>query len=121
MRPGGSETDVLWDKLSRLAPLAALTALTQRSVGELRDDPRLASGLAESCAVALADEARVTVAAQWAIIDSMAPDLTTSAARDVAAGRLSELDAITGAVVRAGRRLGVPTPTLEELIALCPA
>jgi len=118
---GGSEKDVLWEKLARLAPLAALTALTQRPVGELRDDPLLTAGLAEACAVAAADGARVTVADQWAIIDSMAPDLTTSAARDVAAGRPSELDAITGAVVRAGRRLGVPTPTLEDLLARCPA
>ena len=59
--------------------------------------------------------------AQWAIIDAMALDLTTSTARDVAAGRPSELDAITGAVVRAGRRLRVATPTLEDLLAQCPA
>jgi 2-dehydropantoate 2-reductase len=50
------------------------------------------------------------------------PDLlTTSTARDIAAGRPSELDAIAGAVVRAGSRLGVPTPILEELIGLCRA
>ena len=43
--------------------------------------------------------------------------------RDVAAGRPSELDAIAGGVVRAGRRLGVPAPTFEELLeeAACPA
>jgi len=118
---GGSQKDVLWEKLARLAPLAALTALTQRPVGELRNDARLTTGLREACAVAAADGASVTVADQWAIIDSMPPDLTTSAARDIAAGRPSELDAITGAVVRAGRRLGVPTPTMEDLLARCPA
>ena len=50
------------------------------------------------------------------LIDAMPADLTTSTARDVAAGRPSELDAITGAVVRAGRALNVPTPTLDRLL-----
>ena len=120
VRPGGSEQDVLWEKLARLAPLAALTAVTQRRVGELRGDPRLRAALDEACAVAAADGAETSPAAQWAIIEAMPFDLTTSAARDVAAGRPSELDAIAGAVVRAGRRLGVPTPTLEQLLAQCP-
>ena len=38
-------------------------------------------------------------------------------ARDAVAGRPTELDAITGSVVRAGRRLGVPTPALDGLLA----
>ena len=49
----------------------------------------------------------------------MPAGLSTSAARDVAAGRPTELDAITGAVVRAARRLGVPTPTLDDLLERC--
>ena len=60
-------------------------------------------------------------AEQWASSTSLPHGLTTSTARDVAAGRPSELDAIVGGVVRAGQRLGVPTPTLEELLAQCPA
>ncbi len=47
----------------------------------------------------------------------MPAGLTTSTARDVAAGRPSELDALTGAAVRAGERLGVPTPALAVLLA----
>ena len=120
-----SEKAVLWDKAARLAVLAAATAATGRPVGELRADsewrPLLETGLEEACAVASADGAPASPAEQWAIIDSLPASLTTSTARDVAAGRPSELDAITGAVVRAGRRLGVPTPTLEELLRRCPA
>jgi 2-dehydropantoate 2-reductase len=116
----GTEQDVLWEKLARLAPLAALTSVTQQTVGELRADPRLAVGVEEACAVAAADGAHTTPADQWAIINALPHDLTSSAARDVAAGRPSELDAIVGAVVRAGRRLDVPTPTLEELLVQCP-
>jgi ketopantoate reductase len=47
----------------------------------------------------------------------MADETTTSAARDVAAGRRSELDAIVGGVLRVADRLGVPCPTLTELAA----
>jgi 2-dehydropantoate 2-reductase len=120
-RIGGSEADVLWEKLARQAPLAALTSVTGRPTGEVRDDPRLRATVEEACAVAAADGARTTFADQWSIIESLPAELTTSTARDVAAGRPSELDAVAGGVVRAGRRLGVPTPTFEELLELCPA
>ena len=120
VREAEGEGAVLWEKVVRLAPLAAATALTQRPVGELRVDPdwreRLADAVAEACAVAAADGVELPPAAQWEIIDAMPPDLTTSTARDVAAGRPSELDAIAGAVVRAARRLDVPVPTLEGLL-----
>jgi 2-dehydropantoate 2-reductase len=110
----------LWEKVVRLAPLAAATALTQRPVGDLRDDPewrrRLEDGIAEACAVAAAEGVDVDPAAQWKIVESLPAELTTSTARDLAAGRPSELDAITGAVVRAGLSVGVPTPILDRLL-----
>lgn len=117
----GDERAVLWEKLVRQAPLAAATALAQLPVGELRADPEwretLQKGVAEACAVAAADGVDLKPDPQWEIIDAMPAGLTTSTARDVAAGRPSELDAITGAVVRAGARLDIPTPTLERLLA----
>ena len=113
------EKKVLWRKAVRLSVLAPLTALTQRSVGELRSDhewrPRMEKGLEEACAIATADGVHLMSSAQWTRITEMEHGLTTSAARDVAGGRRSEIDAITGAVVRAGERLGVPCPTLTEL------
>ena len=33
-------------------------------------------------------------------------------------GRLTEVDTISGSVVRASRRLGVPAPTHEAMVAL---
>jgi len=118
---GASEASVLWEKTVRLAPLAALTATTQRPLGDLRADPAmrelLRAGLEEACAVAAADGVRVPAARQWEMIEAMPATLTTSTARDVAVGRPSEVDAIVGGVVRAGRRLGVPTPTLVALLA----
>lgn len=121
VRVGASERSVLWEKAARLGPLAAVTALTQRPIGELRADPEwratLAAAIEESCAVASADGVPISSADQWAILDAMSDDLTTSTARDVAAGTLSELDAIAGAIVRAGRRHGVQTPVLDSLLA----
>lgn len=121
VRVGQDEKRVLWHKLARIAPLAAATAATGRTVGELRGDPswrpRLESAIVETCAVALADGVGLRPSAQWTIIDEMADETTTSAARDIAAGRRSELDAIVGGVLRVADRLGVPCPTLTELAA----
>jgi 2-dehydropantoate 2-reductase len=117
----GSETEVLWEKLARQAPVAAATAISQRPIGELRSDAgwrlRLQQAIAETCTVAARDGVTLSPAVEWEIIEAMPPLLTSSTARDIAAGRPSELDAITGAAVRAGRRLGVPTPTLDGLLA----
>ena len=119
VRVGENERRVLWHKLARIAPLAAVTAVSGRPVGELRDDPKwrskLDGGIVEACAVAEADGVTLRPATQWAIIDEMADETTTSAARDVAAGRLSELDALLGGVLRAAERLDVACPTLTEL------
>ena len=86
---GGGEADVLWEKLARQAPLAVLTAVTGRPAGEVRADPRLRAAVEEACAVAAADGAATTFAEQWSIIESLPADLTTSTARDIAAGRPS--------------------------------
>ena len=120
-RAGGSEKDVLWEKLARQGPIAVLTSVAGETIGELRIGQRLRLAIEEACAVAAADGARTTFDEQWAIIESLPDWATSSTERDVTAGRPSELDAIGGAVVRAGRRLGVPTPTLEEALAQCPA
>lgn len=114
------EQAVLWAKATRLAVLAAATVASSRSVGGLRDDPswceRLRTALEEAVRVAGAEGVGLHAADQWAIIESLPPDFTTSTARDAAAGRPTELDAITGSVVRAGRRLGVATPVLTALL-----
>jgi 2-dehydropantoate 2-reductase len=119
VRIATSEKRVLWRKVTRIAPLAAATSATGRPVGALRSDPewrrRLEDAVGEACAVAAADGVSLNASEQWAIIDTLPSDLTPSAARDIAAGRRSELDAIVGAVLRAGDRLGVPCPILTQL------
>ena len=115
----GTAEEVLWEKLARQAPTAAATSITQRPIGELRDDPewggRIRTAIEEACAVAAADGVTLSPEAEWEIIAAMPPLLTSSTARDIAAGVPSELDAITGAAVRAGQRLGVETPVLTRM------
>ena len=119
VRVGESERRVLWHKAARISALAAATAASGRSVGELRTDvdwnQRLQRAIAEACAVAEAGGVPLRPAAQWDIIEQMADETTTSAARDVAAGRRSELDAIVGSVLRVAERHGIATPTLSAL------
>ncbi len=116
----GDERAVLWDKAARLAVLAAATSATGRNVGGLRSDSawraRLASAVEETCAAAVADGVPLRPADQWAIIDAMPHEATTSTALDLGRDRPSELDAIAGSVLRAAHRLGVPTPTLAGLV-----
>lgn len=115
------ERAVLWEKAARLAVLAAAAIASGQAVGELRDDPtwrrRLEAALVEACAVAAADGVELDAAAQWSIVQHLPASLVPSAARDASVDRPTELDAITGSVVRAARRLDVWTPMLDGLLA----
>jgi 2-dehydropantoate 2-reductase len=114
------ERAVLWEKAARMAPLAAATVASGLTVGALRADPawveRVRAGVVEACEVAAADGVAISPASELGIIEAMPETLTSSTARDVAAGRPSELDAVVGSVVRAGERLGVPVPVLRALL-----
>ncbi len=116
-----NEKRVLWRKAARAAVVSSATALTRRTIGELRTDPdwrsRMEQALTEACEIATADGVKMMPSAQWTRIVEMDPHLTTSAARDVVAGKRHELDAIAGSVVRAGVRLGVLCPVLTSLAA----
>ena len=115
------ERSVLWEKAARLAVLAAASVASGKPVGELRSDPawlpRVRAALGEACAVAQQDGVELDPATQWSIVEGLPEGLLPSAARDAAVGRPTELDAITGSVVRVARRLGVWTPMLDGLLA----
>ncbi len=120
VRVGQNEKRVLWHKLARIAPLAAATAVSGRTVGELRDDPewRPKLELGDRRGVRGRGGGRRLAARRRPSGRSSTRWPTRrrpSAARDVAAGRRSELDAILGGVLRAAERLDVPCPTLTEL------
>ena len=122
VRTGESEARVLWSKLARLNALAGTTSAADATIGYIRSDPRWRSALEgcvrETIAVANVEGAGLDPSATMEELDHAHPDLGSSMRRDIAAGREPELDAIAGAVIRAGRRHGIECPTLERL-SLC--
>jgi 2-dehydropantoate 2-reductase len=119
VRTGDSPARVMWSKLARLCALALTTSASDRPIGYVRSDPRWRSALegavTETVAVANAEGAGLAAADTLAELDAAHADLGSSMQRDLAAGRPTELDAIAGAVLRAGRRHGLRCPTVQWL------
>jgi 2-dehydropantoate 2-reductase len=112
----------MWEKFLFITPWGSLGAVTGLPVGPLRSAPesraRLVAALREVAEVARVERKPFrdkTVTKTLAILDGLPPDTTSSMQRDLMAGRPSELEAQTGAVVRFGRKTGVPTPVHDEI------
>jgi 2-dehydropantoate 2-reductase len=114
-----SEAEVLWGKLVRLNALACTTAASDRAIGYIRTHPEwrelLMKCVDEGVEVARAHAVNMESMTVMSFIDALPESLGTSMQRDVASGRKPELDAITGAVIRAGKRKGLECPTIEML------
>jgi 2-dehydropantoate 2-reductase len=117
-----SEAQVMWSKLVRLNALACTTSASDKLLGEIRSTPELHADLVgtieEACAVGRAEGAE-DVDPQTALneLERAHDTLGSSMQRDIAAGRLPELDAIPGSILRAGARHGLACPTIERLVA----
>jgi len=116
-----------WRKLGINVMANGVTALTGRPLGVFHrpDIERLGRRLLlESWAVAAADGAELTPAdvdAFFAGFGQVDPEGPTSMLQDRRAGRPTEHDALYGAVMRAGSRLGIATPLAETVGALLAA
>jgi 2-dehydropantoate 2-reductase len=115
---------VMWGKFLFIAPWGSLGAVTQLPIGPLRESPesrdRLVHALHEVDAIARAEGCDLGtdgVSKTLATLDALPADTTSSMQRDIMAGRPSELEAQTGAVVRFGRKTGVPTPVHDSIYA----
>jgi len=120
-RVRASEAQILWGKLVRLNALACLTTAYDVSFGEIRRDPalweQLEACVREGCAVARAEGAEIDPTVVFGEFEVIHDGFGTSMQRDVAAGREPELDAIAGAVMRAGDRHAISCPTISALAA----
>jgi 2-dehydropantoate 2-reductase len=115
----------LWEKFLFIEPIGVVCAASGESYGPVRNTPDTRAlvdrALDEVVAVGRAvgvpwpADAKATV---WQRYDSLPPDERTSMARDLLARRPTEFDAQTGAVIRLGAQLGVPTPVHDVLAAL---
>jgi 2-dehydropantoate 2-reductase len=117
------EPTLLWEKVVFLAPLALTTTARGTPVGAVQADPgwqrRLLRCHDEAVAVGLAAGATLDAAElRRRFLGFSGGEMRTSMQKDFDAGRPLELDAIGGAIVRAGRRHGLETSATEELIAL---
>jgi 2-dehydropantoate 2-reductase len=116
-----SEARILWGKLVRLNTLACMTTAYDAPFGEIRSDParwaELEACVREGVAVARAEGAEIDPAIVFGEFEAIHDGFGTSMQRDVAAGREPELDAIAGAVLRAGARHGIACPTIASLAA----
>jgi 2-dehydropantoate 2-reductase len=115
-----SEPQVMWSKLVRLNALACTTSAHDLLLGEILSTPSLRAELVgaieEGCAVAVAEGARIETGDPLGELTAAHPTLGSSMQRDIAAGRTPELDAIPGAVLRAGARHDISCPTIERLV-----
>jgi len=114
----------LWEKFGMFCAMSGCTALSRQPIGVIRADPDLravfVNAVREAVAVARAEGVTLGddfVDKQLAFIDGLAPAATASMARDLVAGHRLELPWLSGAVVRLGRKHGVPTPVHDTIYA----
>jgi 2-dehydropantoate 2-reductase len=112
----------MWEKFLFITPWGSLGAVTRLAVGPIRSDPQLRAqleaALDEVAAIARkegSDLSQPRIDKTMAILDGLPRDTTSSMQRDIMSGRPSELEAQTGAVVRFGRKVGVPTPVHDAI------
>ncbi|HEX4445114.1 MAG TPA: ketopantoate reductase family protein [Polyangiaceae bacterium] len=114
----------LWQKFLFIASFGGVGAVTRTTAGVLRSLPEtrrmLVGAFEEVLAVCLASGVAASpraVEKALALTDSLPEDATASLARDVVAGRPSEIEALSGAVARIGAERGVPVPIHAAIYA----
>ncbi len=116
-----NEQKLLWTKLCFLAPFALVTSASGKNKGEIFADAqwkaKLYSAIAEAAAVAQASGADIDAAKVQSGFDALPDGMRSSMAKDLAAGRHLELDAIAGPIVRGGAQHDIAVPVTRELIS----
>jgi len=115
----------IWNKFVRLSVMSGMTAVTRSPLGVIHDDPELWSMLQTAVREAMAVAHAKGIAVPESTVDDAAkayaalpPQTKSSMLGDLERGRRLELPWLSGAVVRIGRELGVPTPTHSFINAM---
>lgn len=118
----------LWEKFLFIATMAGVTSMARATLAELMPRPRwrrvVLGCLAEIEVVGRANGVNLPkdiVADTVGYIEEYLADLQASMHTDLLAGRPLELEALNGAVVRAGNAVGVPTPINDVIYAMLKA
>lgn len=114
----------VWTKLIANAAINPTTALTGLRNGQLLDDPDVATIVEQVVNEVLAVMRAAGIAplvddplAHARAVMQATRDNDSSMLQDIRRGRRTEIDAISGAIVRMGDELGVPVPTNRWLAA----
>ncbi len=115
----------LWTKFLFIATMAGVTTLSRETMAQLMPRPesrqaiidcmREIEGVARALGVNLAED---VVSSTISYIEGSLEQMHASMHADVVAGRPLELEALNGAVVRAGRVAQVPTPVNNLIYAM---
>lgn len=115
----------LWVKFLFIATMAGVTSMARATLAELMPQPhwrRVVLGcLAEIDAVGRANGVSLPkdiLPKTASYIEEHLPDLQASMHTDLVAGRPLELEALNGAVIRAGKEAGVATPINDVIYAM---
>lgn len=107
----------IWGKFLLITPWAGVGAVTRAPIGTTRSVPetrRLLEGVMDEVAQLAAARGiplpAGAVESTLAFIDNLPPHGKASLQNDIADGYPSELESLTGAVIRLGADAGVPTP-----------
>lgn len=108
----------IWTKFARLSVFSGITSATRAAIGPVRQDPDLRAlvetALHESIMVGRARQIPLSHSIfpdAMRGFDAMPPHARSSMLEDLERGRRIELPWLSGAVVRIGREVGIPTPT----------
>ena len=126
-RPGGFQATLshditvdIWTKFVRLSVFSGMTAVTRGPIGVIVTDPELLGMLRAAVRETMAVAHAKGIAVPRTIDDdvtaaykALPPQAKASMLEDLERGRRIELPWLSGAVVRLGREVGVPTPIHE--------
>ncbi|WP_266205492.1 ketopantoate reductase family protein [Pontibacter kalidii] len=112
----------VWEKFSFISPVASLTSLTHQPMGQIVEQPALRAQFQE-LTLELMEVARAKgvilpaelVKQNLAVVERMQQHVTSSMERDFAQGKETELENLTGYVVREAAKYGVPVPQYEQV------
>jgi len=114
----------MWEKFVFISGTSGVGAYTRQPIGQYRDEPAarkmLMDAMHETTSVARARGVNLSeslVEETMKRIDNLPHAMLASMQKDMMEGRPSELNEQTGAVIRLGKTVGVPTPTHEKLFA----
>ncbi|MFZ5825707.1 MAG: ketopantoate reductase family protein [Bacillota bacterium] len=115
----------LWKKFVFITAFSGITGATRSPIGPIRDCPETfdlyRQVAAEIVAVGRAAGVELDPDMPAALVEqarAFAPGLKASLLVDLERGRRTEVETLQGAVVRLGRKYGIPTPVTEVLYAL---